>query len=148
MAQHAAQPRYPAAHELPRWVLVGAASGAVSVLVFQQAALALLRPLGFPEAALLWPAVAWGALWGAVLAATLGRFHGRRLIILALLFGALAPTLVMLLAIGPTRGQPPATGVVPLALLATFFLNGAWGLGTGLGLALFGRRPAARRGRR
>ena len=45
----------------------------------------------------------------------------------------------MLLVVGPARGHPSVTGVVPLAILAAAFLNGAWGLGSGIGLALFGR---------
>jgi hypothetical protein len=103
MAQHAAR-HYPAAGELPRWMLVGAGAGAVSVLVFQQAALALLQMFGFSDLALVWPLVAWGGIWSALLA---------------------------------------ATGIVPLAILAAAFLNGAWGLGTGIGLALFGRPRAS-----
>jgi hypothetical protein len=59
MAQHAAR-HYPATGELPRSVLVGAAAGAVSVLVFRQAALALLQMFGFSDLALVWPLVAWG----------------------------------------------------------------------------------------
>lgn len=85
MVTHALH-HYPARSELPRWVLVGVISGAVSVLVFHQGLAALLhalevtahatyslqptRPFGVP---VLWSIVFWGGVWGAVLAATLGR---------------------------------------------------------------------------
>lgn len=144
---------YPAASELPRWLLVGFASGAVSVLLFHQGALGLLnawelsarapysmaptRPWGVP---VVWSLVFWGGLWGAVLAATLGRLQGARLVLGAALFGAVLPTLAALLVVAPLKGQPAAAGVVPLAILIGLLVNGAWGLGTGIGLTLFGRR--------
>ncbi len=103
MAQHAAR-HYPATGELPRSVLVGAAAGAVSVLVFLQAALALLQMFGFSDLALVWPLVAWGG--------------------------------------SGARCSPPRVSCrSPFSPAA--FLNGAWGLGTGIGLALFGRPRAS-----
>jgi hypothetical protein len=113
---------------LGRWILVGLLSGAVSVLVFPDGAFGPLPP------------AAWGAAWGALLAASLGRLKGKRLILAAALFGAVLPTLVALLVLAPVRGQPPVTGVVPLAILAAVVVNAAWGFATGVGLALFGRR--------
>jgi hypothetical protein len=141
--------------ELSRWVLVGAVSGAVSVLVFHQGLAALLhtleltarapyslqptRPFGVPA---LWSIVFWGGVWGAVLAATLGRLDGARLLLASLVFGALLPTLVAWFAVAPLKGQPVAAGFVPIAMAVGLMVNGAWGLGTGIGLALFGRRHA------
>ena len=86
---------------LARWIGTGAVAGTVSVLVFQHAALALLRALG-----------------------------------------AALPTLIALVLVAPFRGQPTVTGVVPFAVLAAALVNGAWGLGTGLGLVFFGRPRA------
>lgn len=140
--------------DLPRWVGTGAIAGAVSVLVFQQGALALLEGLGISARApysmeppwgipALWSLALWGAIWGAVLAATLARLEGARLVFGALVFGAVVPTLVTLAVVAPLKGQPTVTGIVPLAVLAVLLLNGAWGLGTGLGLAFFGRPRAA-----
>jgi hypothetical protein len=131
---------YPAAGDLPRWIVVGLVSGAGSVLVFQQGALALLQLLGLRGVPVLWPLLVWGAIWGALLAAALGRLEGKRLVAAAAAFGAALPTLVALAWVAPLQGQPPVTGIVPLAILAAAFVNGAWGLGTGIGLALFGRR--------
>lgn len=152
MVTHAMH-HYPARSELPRWILVGILSGAVAVLAFHQGLAALLhalemtarapyslqptRPFGVPA---LWSIVFWGGLWGALLAATLGRLHGARLLLAALLFGAVFPTLVAWFAVAPLKGQPPAGGFAPAAMAVGVMVNAAWGLGTGIGLALFGRR--------
>ena len=154
MASHALR-QYPAASELPRWIGTGAIAGAVSVLVFQQGALALLYAFGLTgrapyslawapswNIASLWPFVFWGAVWGALLAATLARLDGARLVLAALAFGAVLPTLMAFVLVAPLKGQPTVTGVIPLAVLAAALVNGAWGLGTGLGLAIFGRPRA------
>mgnify|MGYP003581092563 CR=1 FL=1 len=154
MATHALH-HHPARAELSRWILVGALSGAVSVLVFHQGLAALLhaleltarapyslqatRPFGVPA---LWSIVFWGGVWGAVLAATLGRLEGARLLLASLIFGALFPTLVAWFAVAPLKGQPVGAGFVPMAMAVGLMVNGAWGLGTGIGLALFGRRHA------
>lgn len=152
MVTHALHHHYPARSELPRWILVGVVSGAVSVLVFHQGLAALLhalevtarapyslqptRPFGVP---VLWSIVFWGGVWGAVLAATLGRLDGARLLLAALVFGAIFPTLVAWFAVAPLKGQPMAAGFAPLGMAVGLMVNGAWGLGTGIGLALFGR---------
>jgi hypothetical protein len=157
MTSHALH-RYPAAGELPRWVLAGFIAGALSVLVFHQGVFALLHalelaprapyslaptaPLGIPA---LWSITFWGGVWGALLAASLARLHGVRLVAAAVLFGALLPTLVALLVVAPLKGQPVVTGIVPLVILIGLLVNGAWGLGTGIGLALFGRTHVDRR---
>jgi hypothetical protein len=151
MASHALR-RYPAASDLPRWIGTGAIAGAVSVIVFQQGTLALLYALGLTVRApysmeltapwgilSLWSFAFWGAIWGAVLAATLARLDGARLVLAAVVFGAVLPTLVAFLLVAPLKGQPTVTGIVPLAVLAAVLVNAAWGLGTGLGLAFFGR---------
>lgn len=146
---------YPERSELARWLVVGALSGAISVLVFHQGMAALLhalglaagapyslqptRPLGVPA---LWSIVFWGGLWGAILAATLARLDGARLLLAALLFGAVFPTLVAWFVVAPLKGQALAAGFVPARMAVGLLLNGAWGLGTGIGLALLGRARA------
>jgi hypothetical protein len=81
-------------------------------------------------------------LWGAALAALFARLHGARLLLAALAFGAFFPTLVAWFIVAPLKGQPMAAGFAPAAMWIGAFLNGAWGLGTGAGLALFGRLGA------
>jgi hypothetical protein len=148
---------YPARTELPRWLVVGFVSGAASVLVFHQGAAALLyalelttrapysmqptSPLGVAQ---IWSIAFWGGVWGAILAATFARLDGARLLAAALVFGAVFPTLVAWFIVAPLKGQPMAAGFVPMAMMIGPIVNGAWGLGTGIGLALFGRSRAHR----
>jgi len=138
-----------------RLLLIGFISGAIAVLVFHQGAAAILHalaltprapysmnataPLGVPQ---LWSIAFWGGVWGVVLAAALARLHGAALIIAATLFGAVLPTLVAWFVVAPLKGQPIAAGFVPAAMLIGPIVNAAWGLGTGLGLALFRNQRA------
>jgi hypothetical protein len=135
-----------------RWLLVGFVAGAASVLLFHQGAFALLHafgatprlpystqptvPLGLPQ---IWSITFWGGVWGVLLAATLARLERGRLVLAALVFGAILPTLVAWFVVAPLKGQPMAGGFVPMAMATALIVNGAWGLGTGIGLALFGR---------
>ena len=139
----------------PRWLIVGFISGAASVLLFHQGALALLHalqlaqrapysfaptaPWGVPQ---VWSLAFWGAAWGAVLAASLGRLDGARLLACATLFGAVLPTLAAWFIVAPLKAQPVAAGWVVSAMAVGIVVNAAWGLGTGIGLALFGRHHA------
>jgi hypothetical protein len=138
---------------LSRWISVGFLAGFVSVLVFHQGMAALLyavgmtarspysfqatQPFGIP---VLWSLAFWGGVWGMILAATLARLDGTRLVLAATAFGAIAPTLVAWFVVAPLKGQPPAAGWVPAAMMIGPLVNAAWGFGSGLGLALAGRR--------
>jgi hypothetical protein len=140
---------------LPRWLIVGFISGAVSVLVFHQGAAALLHalaltprapysmdatgPFGIPQ---VWSLAFWGGVWGVLLAVTLARLRGAAFIVGAAIFGAVLPTLVAWFVVAPLKGQPVAAGFAPMAMLIGPVVNAAWGLGTGLGLALFGQPHA------
>ena len=143
---------YPATSELPRWLIVGFVSGAVSVLLFHQGTAALLHaleltarapyslaptsPFGVPQVGSI---AFWGGIWGVLLAASLGRLDGAPLVLAAVAFGAVLPTLVAWFLVAPLKGQPLAAGGIPMAMAVGVMVNGAWGLGTGIGLALFGR---------
>jgi hypothetical protein len=144
---------------LARWRLTGFVAGAVSTLLFHQGVAALLHaleltarvpyslqptsPFGVP---VLLSIAFWGALWGAFLAAVLRNLDGARLVAAATILGAIAPTLVAWFVVAPLKGQPPAGGWAPAAMLAGPLVNAAWGLGTGLGLLKFGRYRPARPG--
>jgi hypothetical protein len=152
MATHAMDHHHPAFPMSARWLVVGFVSGALAVLLFHQGAAALLyaleltrrapysmaatTPFGVPQ---LWSIAFWGGVWGVLLAAALVRLRGGALIAAALVFGAVLPTLVAWFVVAPLKGQPVAAGFVPAAMLIGPIVNGAWGLGTGIGLALFGR---------
>jgi len=148
---------YPIRAELPRWLVVGFIAGFLSVLVFHQGAVALLhaleftprapfsleptRPLGVP---VLTSLAFWGGVWGVLLAATFARMDGARLIVAATVFGAIFPTLVAWFIVAPLKGQPMAAGFAPAAMMIGPIVNAAWGLGAGIGLALFGRARSVR----
>jgi hypothetical protein len=138
--------------ELTRWLVVGFLAGAASVLLFHQGALALLHainftprapyplthtaPFGIPQ---VWSLAFWGGVWGIVLAAFLRNLDAGRLIGAALVFGAIFPTLVAWFVVAPMKGQAVAAGGAPKAMALGLIVNAAWGLGTGIGLYLFGR---------
>ena len=141
---------------MSRWLVAGFISGAVAVLIFHQGAFALLHmlgvtprapysmqptsPLGIPQ---VWSLAFWGGVWGVALAAGLRRLEGTRFVVAAIVFGAILPTLVFWFVVAPLKGQPVAAGWVPAAMMIGLFVNGAWGLGTAIGLLLFARRRRA-----
>ena len=143
---------HPDRSSLARWIGVGLLSGALAVLLLHQPVAALLHSLGMtPRApysmqptkpfglAQLWSIVFWGAVWGVALAAALSRLDGVRLVLAATVFGAVLPTLVAWTIVASLKGQPLFAGGVPKAMLVGLLVNAAWGLGTGIGLAVFGR---------
>src|SRR5688500_16269569 len=152
MATHTMHHGQAAFATLPRWLIVGFIAGALSVLLFHQGAAALLQalsltphapyslqptaPFGVPQ---LWSLAFWGGVWGVLLAAALARLHGAAFIVGAALFGAVLPTLVAWFVVAPLKGQPLAAGFAPLAMFIGPIVNAAWGLGTGIGLALLRR---------
>ena len=155
MASYAPR-RYPATSSVGRWLTVGFIAGGLAVLVFHQGALAMLHAMGIaPNAAFSMKATApwgipqvaslafWGGLWGIAFAALSRNWDGPRLVAAATAFGAMAPTLVAWFIAAPLKGQPMAAGLVPAAMMVGLIVNAAWGLGTGIGLNLFGR-PHAR----
>ena len=142
---------------LPWWISAFLC-GAAAVLILHQSTLAALYLAGFvsrtpyslaptlpwnvPQ---LWSLAFWGGVWGIVLAAALRRLTGGALIVASVLFGALVPTLVAWFVVAPLKGQPIAAGFVPAAMAIGPIVNAAWGFGTGVGLALFGRADRRRR---
>jgi len=142
----------PATFTLARWLVVGFISGALSVLIFHQGALAFLHAIGMTQAApysmratapfgipALWSIAFWGGVWGVVLAATLRHLHDAAFVVSAAIFGAVLPTLVAWLVVAPLKDQPAAACLVPAAMIIGPFVNAAWGLGTAIGLELFGK---------
>lgn len=132
--------------------LKGFVAGALAVIFFHQPALALLkaagltqrgayameptRPFGVPVVASL---TFWGGLWGIVfvLAVARSRFASASAYwIMAILFGAVAPTLVAWFVAAPLKGQPIGGGFKPSAMATALLVNAAWGLGTALLLRL------------
>ena len=122
------------------------AAGFISVLVFHQAMLAILHlagitpalpwtmsrvpPLGVPQVI---SAAFWGGVWAILLALVLQRTRSAAAYwITAVVFGALALSLVAWFVVAPLKGQPVAGGWQPARLLTALLVNGAWGFGTAL----------------
>jgi hypothetical protein len=155
MDTHALRHYPTTAAELPRWLIIGFVAGFVSVLVFHQGVFAILHqlqitprapysmshtaPFGVPQ---LWSIAFWGGVWGVLLAASFARLDDARLIIASIIFGAILPTLVAWFVVSPLKGHPVAAGFAPAGMAIGVVVNAAWGLGTGIGLALFGRSHA------
>ena len=128
------------------------AAGAVAVPLFHQVALWILnvtgavarspfamtptRPFGVPQLISL---AFWGGLWGVILGLFISERTPRvRYWIFALVFGAVAPTLVAAFVVPPIKGQP-ITADLRFFLNGTL-LNGAWGVGTAALFALLSPR--------
>jgi hypothetical protein len=130
-----------------KWLrlLIGFIGGFLSVLLFHQGVLALLnhidfipfpaysinptKPFGVPQ---VWSLAFWGGIWGIMFSILAFQTYNARYWLTALLFGALAPTLVGLFIVMPLRGQPIAGGLQPNLIVTGLMVNSAWGLGTAL----------------
>lgn len=131
-------------------LVIGFIAGFLAVLIFHQPVLSFLTSVGFAKAAtysmhatapLGVPQVLslsfWGGLWGIVFALVEGRFpRGAAYWIVAFLFGAIFPTLVAWFVAAPLKGQPMAGGWEVHRMMTGLIINGAWGVGTALFLAL------------
>lgn len=131
--------------------VVAFVAGFVSTLVFHQGLLALLHLAGkTPRPAYVmtptWPLhvpqvvslAFWGGVWGVLLWLAIRPFDGSwKYWGLALVLGALAPSIVAFFVVYPLKGQPVAGGWQTALLVGALILNGAWGLGTALFLRLF-----------
>lgn len=138
-----------------RWFV----AGALAVPLFHQMLLALMnsagwisrqpfameatRPFGVPQVVSL---TFWGGVWGVILGLVIARRAGAACWLIALAFGAVAPTLVAAFAVPPLKGRPIVTDMT--FFLGGLMLNGAWGLGTAALYRLFAGTPAAARSTR
>lgn len=127
-------------------------AGFLSTLIFHQGTLAILhaagatervpysmdptKPLHVPQVISL---AFWGGVWGIVLWLAIRRVEGSPLYWgLALVIGALAPSIIALFVVYPLKGQPVAGGWRPEILIGALLLNGAWGIGVACFTRLFG----------
>src|SRR5687768_2500573 len=116
-------------------------AGALAVPLFHQVVVAIMNTMGFinrapysfaPTKPFGVPEVIslsfWGGVWGLILMLVVSRLRGPKFWIVALVFGAIAPTLVAGFVVAPLKGMA-AGGNMKMAM-AGFLINGAWGLGT------------------
>lgn len=130
-------------------IVRGFFAGFAATLLFHQGALYLLNlltgagravwsmapvpPFGVPAVISL---AFWGGLWGVLLAYLLRSQRGLGYWLLAIVAGAILPSLVALLIVFPLKGLPFAAGGDLKIWMAALILNGAWGLGVAVFLRL------------
>ena len=132
-------------------LILGFVAGALATLIFHQSAWYLLNQAGvIPLDRPAWPMdpipplglpstlskMFWGGLWGAVLALFLARIEGSVYWLVWIVVGAIAPSLVAIYVVPLVKGMDVGALWPRIAIGAT--VNGAWGLGTGFFLRLFG----------
>jgi hypothetical protein len=133
-----------------RKLMFGFVAGFVAVLLFHQPVLAFLAQIGFikahiysssPTGPLGVPQVIslsfWGGVWGMLFAVIEAHFpRGILYWICAFGFGAIFPTLVAWFVVAPLKTLPVAGGWHVNSMITGFLVNGAWGVGTALLIAL------------
>ncbi len=134
-----------------RWFV----AGALAVPLFHQIVLLLLnaagwvdrqpfaltptKPLGIPQVVSL---SFWGGVWGVLLGLVLARVTQRSAYwTAALVFGAIAPTLVAVFVVPPLKGQPVAVNAK--MVLIGMLVNAAWGVGSAGALSIDRREAGA-----
>lgn len=121
------------------------AAGFVSVLVFQNGAMAILhaiglanqpfgyaatKPFGVPA---VWSFAFWGGVWGLVFGLAEKYFpRGPMYYVFAFLFGAIAPVLVLWFIVAPIKGNPIAAGWNVQRMALQMLSHGCFGLGVGI----------------
>lgn len=130
--------------------------GFVSTLVFHQGLLGLLYAAGVsPRAPYAtqptWPfhvpqvisLALWGGVWGIVLWMLIrGTRSAAAYWLLALVIGALGPSLVALFVVFPLKGLGVAGGWQAKIIVGALLLNGVWGIGVALFMRLFAREAS------
>ncbi len=134
----------PQENSISRQVVAGFVAGFVAVLLFHQGMAtilnaahfgtirefptALTHPFGVPK---IWSLAFWGGVWGIIFALIFSRVpRGAGHWIGALIFGAIAPSLVAWLVVAPLHGQPAGHGWHAVGVITGLLVNGAWGIGT------------------
>ena len=128
-------------------------SGFIAVLLFHQGVLSILhavgftpvtpfptqltQPFGLPQ---IWSLSFWGGVWGLAFAGVDRWFpKGGGYWVMALIFGAIFPSIVAWLIVFPLKGLPVGGGWQAAGLATGLMINGAWGLGTALLLRGFSK---------
>jgi hypothetical protein len=130
-------------------------AGFLSTLVFHQGVLAILHglkmtprnpwamapvpPMGVPSVLSL---AFWGGLWGIALWLMIRGAAGSKYWLLAVVLGAILPTVVAFFIVFPMKGLPIAGGWKPDLIVGALILNGAWGFGVALIMRMLLRAPS------
>jgi hypothetical protein len=127
-------------------------AGFVATLAFHQGAMALLHAAGqwpkppfpmTPTEPFKVPAVIslafWGGVWGVALWLAIRATADVWYWTLAVVLGALGPTIVALFVVFPLKGMPVAAGWDAKIIRGALILNAAWGLGVAVIMWLLAR---------
>jgi hypothetical protein len=112
----------PLGHQMALWMLNIA--GVIDRAPF---AMSPTRPFGVPA---VFSLSFWGGVWGIILGLILVRARGARFWWIALIVGAVAPTLVAGLVVAPLKGMPVGGNAKLFAV--GLIVNGVWGVATAL----------------
>jgi hypothetical protein len=128
-------------------ILLAFVAGFLATITFHQIAVELIRhsawsmkptpPFGVPSVISL---SFWGGVWGIIMIPVIDRFRGAAYWLWAIIFGAIAPTLVAWFLVAPLKHQPVAGGWKPAAMTIGPIVNACWGFGTALFYRLFSGR--------
>lgn len=110
----------PLGHQLMLWLL-----NLAGMTTRKPFVMAATKPFGVPSVISL---SFWGGVWGILLGLVLARSRGARYWLVALLFGAIAPTLVAAFVVAPLKGIK--VGGDSKLLLTGLLVNAVWGLAT------------------
>ena len=120
----------PLGHQIALWMCKVA--GLIDRAPF---AMTPTKPFGVPS----WISLSfWGGVWGLILGLVLVRARGTKFWVIALVFGAIAPTLVAGLVVAPLKGMP--VGGNSKLLVVGLIVNGVWGLVSALLYKVMDRR--------
>lgn len=127
-------------------LIIAFVAGFISVLLFHQVMLFELQSVGIAPAKLAPYAMTptqpfgiprvlslafWGGVWGIALVVFVSFFRqGIGSWGAALLFGALAPSLINWFVVMPLKGEPMGGGWKPAPIATALIVNSVWGLGT------------------
>ena len=134
-------------------ILVAFVSGFLSVLIFHQPMLIILKAIALAPDKLTPYATAstslgvprvlslafWGGIWGLILAVVVTWTRGLGYWLLGLIIGALGPSLVNWFIVQPLKGEAVGGGWAIPGIATALIVNAAWGLGTVLLFRLLGR---------
>jgi len=136
---------------MKRMALIGAfVAGFLSTLIFHQGLLEIFYILDLSThapystkatAPFLVPQVIslafWGGIWGVPLWFIIRHLSKINFWLMALVFGALAPSMIAWFVVFPLKGLPVAGGWKPMVIMVSLIINGVWGLGTALLMKIF-----------
>jgi len=120
----------PLGHQLALWVL-----NAIHFIDRAPFSMAATKPFGVPS----WISLSfWGGVWGILIGLILERARGAKYWVLAIVIGAIAPTLVAGLVIAPLKGIQ--VGGNSKLLVTGLIVNAVWGFATAFYYRLMARR--------